>query len=240
MCARRAEAAALAALLAFAPPAAALDLTEAERAAFGAEVRALLLDEPEIVGRALSPGPSYAEEAAKDAALLDELAADLYRDPADFTEGPDDGVPLVAFLPPACGTCPDLLEELRSLVQENGAAQLIIKDYPASPQADPPAARFLTAVLDELGPAYWKEARTALAGLPDPSNLEALRRVSEVMGWPADDVLARMAAPKTEARLGRMRGLAEALGFDVFPSYVVGGTMIRGDVPPALLGRYLP
>jgi protein-disulfide isomerase len=240
MCARRAEAAALAVLLAFAPPAAALDLTEAERAAFGAEVRALLLDEPEIVGQALSPGPSYAEEAAKDAALLDELAADLYRDPADFAEGPEDGTPLVAFLPPACDSCPDLLEDLRALAQANAATRLIVKDFPASPQVDPQAARFLTAVLKDLGPAYWKEARTALSGLPDPSNPEALRRVSEVMGWPADDLIARMAAPDVEARLGRMRGLAEALGFDVFPSYVVGGTMIRGDVPPALLGRYLP
>ncbi|MFP4044676.1 MAG: hypothetical protein ACLFTP_08945 [Rhodosalinus sp.] len=240
MCVRRAEAAALAVLLAFDSPAAALDLTEAEHAAFGAEVRALLLDEPEIVGRALSPAPSYADEAAKDAALLDERAAELYRDPADFAEGPAGGTPLVAFLPPACETCPELLEELRALAQENGATRLIVKDFPDSPQADPQAARFLTAVLEELGPAYWKEARTALSGLPDPSNPEALRRVSEVMGWPAEDLLARMAAPDTEARLVRMRGLAEALGFDVFPSYVVGGTMIRGDVPPALLARYLP
>jgi protein-disulfide isomerase len=240
MCARRAEATTLAVVLAFAPPAAALDLTEAERAAFGAEVRALLLDEPGIVGRALTPAPSYAEEAAKDAALLDELAGDLYRDPADFAEGPPDGRPLVAFLQPACDSCPELLQELRVLVQENGATRLIVKDFPAFPQTDSQAARFLTAVLEELGPAYWKEARTALSGLPDPSNPEALRRVSEVMGWPADDLLARMAAPETEARLARMRGVAEALGFDVFPSYVVGGTMIRGDVPPALLTRYLP
>ena len=240
MCARRAEAAALSLVLAAASPAVALDLTEAERAAFGAEIRALLLEDPDIVGRALAPGPSYAEEAAEDAALLAELAPDLYHDPSDFAEGPPDGTPLVAFLPPACDACPDLLTELRALAEESGATRLIVKDFPAYPQDNPQLARFLTAVLEEIGPSYWKEARTALSGLPDTSDPEALRRFSQVMGWPVDDLFARMAAPETDARLARMRGLAEALGFDIFPSYVVGGTMIRGDVPPALLARYLP
>lgn len=240
MYAKRAEAAALSFVLVAASPAVALDLTEAERAAFGAEIRALLLEEPDIVGRALSPGPSYAEEAAQDAALLADLAPDLYHDPADFAEGPPDGTPLVAFLPPACDTCPELLTELRALTEDSSATRLIVKDFPVYAQDGPQAARFLTAVLEELGPSYWKEARTALSGLPDASNPLALRRLSQVMGWPADRLFARMSAPETDARLARMRGLAEALGFDVFPSYVVGGTMIRGDVPPALLARYLP
>ena len=234
--------AALALLLA-AGPAAAFepgDMTAAERAAFGAEVRALLLDEPEIVGRALAPGPSYAEEAARDSAMLDGLAGALYEDPADFTAGPEEGTALVAFLPTACDACAERLAQLRAWAEENGATRLIVKDFPASPQDDPAAAAFLTALLENAGPKAWKQARKALPDLPDPGDRVALRRLAEAMGWPADRLMARMEDAATRAVIDRRRALAGELGFDVFPSYVVGGTMIRGDVPPALLARYLP
>jgi protein-disulfide isomerase len=242
MCATRSNAA-LALLLLAAAPAAAFDpgdMTAAERAAFGAEVRALLLEEPEIVGRALAPGPSYAEEAARDSAMLDGLAGALYDDPADYTAGPEDGTPLVAFLPAACDTCAETLAQLHAIVEENGATRLIVKDFPASAQGDPAAAAFLTALLEDMGPKAWQQARKALPDLPDPGDRVALRRLAEAMGWPADRLMARMAGGATEAVLERRRALARELGFDVFPSYVVGGTMIRGDVPPALLARYLP
>ena len=116
----RAEAAALALLCITGSGAAAggLDLTPAERVAFGAEVRALLLAEPEIVGRVLAPAQAdpfegFSDEAAADTALLAELAGALVDDPADWAEGPSDGTPLVAFLSPRpvptaahfCPTC---------------------------------------------------------------------------------------------------------------------------------------
>jgi protein-disulfide isomerase len=238
MCARRAST--VVALTLAAGPAAALDLTEAERAAFRAEVRALLLEEPEIVARALSPAPSYAEEAARDTALLDRLAPKLFGDDADYREGPADGAPLVAFLPPACEGCADLIEKLRALVRENGATRLIVKDLPGGDERQRTAAAFLSALLAEAGPAAWREARVALPELPDPGDPAALRRLSQVMGWPADRVLAAMTAQRTRARLQRTSELVEALGFDVAPSYVVDGTLIRGDVPVPLLARYLP
>jgi protein-disulfide isomerase len=241
MCATRSSAA-LALLLA-AGPAAAFDpgaMTPAERAAFGAEVRALLLDEPGIVGRALSPGPNYAEEAARDAVLLDDLAGALYDDPADVTAGPEEGTPLVAFLPAACEACAGTLAQLRALAEESGTTRLIVKDFPDPAEGDARAAAFLVAVHDALGAQAWTEARAALPDLPDPGDRAALRRLAEAMGWPADRLMARMEEAATEAVLERRRALARELGFDVFPSYVVGGTMIRGDVPPALLARYLP
>ena len=241
MCATRSNAA-LALLLA-ATPAAAFDpgdMTAAERAAFGAEVRALLLEEPEIVGRALAPGPSYAEEAARDTAMLDGLAGALYDDPADYTAGPAEGTPLVAFLPAACDACAETLAHLHAIVEENGATHLIVKDFPASESDDFQATAFLVAVLEELGAKAWTQAHEALHDLPDPGDRTALRRLSGAMDWPADRLLRRMEAEATRDTLERRRALARELGFDVFPSYVVDGTMIRGDVPPELLARYLP
>jgi protein-disulfide isomerase len=216
-----------------------LDLSPEERAAFGAEVRALLLDEPQIVGRALGIGPvdpfaGYADEAARDAALLAESAAALTDDPGDWREGPADGLPLVSFLPPACDGCADLLADLRATATATGA-RLVVKDVP-EPEA---AARFLTAVHAELGPDAWIEARAALAGVLDADDPEALLRLAGARGWPVERLTDAMESRDTRARIERVRALADGLGFDLAPSYVAGGILVRGDVPPAVLARYL-
>ena len=224
-----------------APAAEAWEMTPAERAAFRAEVRALLLDEPGIVARALAPSAgAYADAAAEDAAMLERLAAPLYRDDADFAAGPPGGVPLVAFLPAACGHCDRLLAELRTLARAAPETRLVVKDVPVASRGGETAARYLTAVLRVLGPDAWREARTALSALPEPGNPEALRLFSQVMGWPADRLAGAMHTAYATGRIDRTRALVAELGFDTFPSYVVDGTMIRGDVPPALLARYLP
>lgn len=81
----------VASLVAAGGAAAQLDLTEAQRDAFGAEIRALLLDEPEIVDRALS-GPyadadPYADAVADDLSLIARHEAALFDAPADRTLG---------------------------------------------------------------------------------------------------------------------------------------------------------
>lgn len=71
-------------LAVLAGPGAAMDLTEDSRRALGDEVRALLLDEPDIVTRALSAGQPpdsasiYAEEAQDDLDLIATYADMLF------------------------------------------------------------------------------------------------------------------------------------------------------------------
>ena len=107
------------ALLACAPAlAGGLDMTDAERAAFGAEVRALLRDEPMLVGRALTPDP-YAEEKAADHALLEGLAAALF-DPARRGWGPPGAPAMVALTAPGCTACAATEPELAALAAARG------------------------------------------------------------------------------------------------------------------------
>ena len=237
----KAEAAALglACLVGTGAAAGGLDLTPAERTAFGDEVRALLLDEPDLVRGLLAPAPAdpfegFADEAAADTALLAALSDELLGDPADWAEGPADGVPLVAFLPAACPDCAALLSDLRALAARQDA-RLIVKDLP-----DPePAAAFLTAVLSEVGPEGWLLARAGIAELPDPSDPGALLRLGGALGWSTMELTPAMQGEATRDRLSRVKAQFEAFGFDVAPSYVAGGILVRGDVPPVVLERYL-
>jgi hypothetical protein len=139
----------------------------------------------------------------------------------------------VAFLPAACPDCAELLPDLRALAARQGA-RLVVKDLP-----DPKAAAFLTAVLSEVGAEGWLLAREGVAELSDPSDPEALLRLAAALGWSPEPLRATMEGEAAQARLARVQAQFEAIGFDMAPSYVAGGILVRGDVPVVVLERYL-
>ena len=73
-------------------------MTQAERAAFGVEVRALLMDEPSLAADEMA-GPNYAAEAYRDEAdadlaLLNDLSSEVL-----------EGSSIALFVSPDCPTC---------------------------------------------------------------------------------------------------------------------------------------
>ncbi len=93
-------------------------LEDAERAAFGAEIRSLLLEEPAIVGAALAQ-PNYAaqayqQEADDDLRLLATLSAQIL-----------DGADIALFIAPGCGDCAAAQSELQDITKTSGATFIL-------------------------------------------------------------------------------------------------------------------
>ena len=84
------------------------DLNAAERAAFGAEIRALLLDQPDIVARALAGPSPYADAVESDLSVIEAQAARLF----------PKGEPLAILVRRDCPDCAAALDELRALTDE--------------------------------------------------------------------------------------------------------------------------
>jgi hypothetical protein len=87
----------------------------AERAALGAEIRALLLAEPEIVTRALTPPSAFEEAVSADMERLTRLAPQLF-DPAQAGFGAADAALRIAFFTADdCADCARAEADLRTL-----------------------------------------------------------------------------------------------------------------------------
>ncbi len=85
-------------------------LTDAERLAFGTELRALLRAEPELVAAAVTP-PNYAAEAYQEKAQADlDLIASLTRQVLAGTQ-------IALFTGEDCADCANALEELNSNIR---------------------------------------------------------------------------------------------------------------------------
>ena len=110
-----------------------------------------------------------------------------------------------------------------------------MKDLPA-PE---PAGLFLTAILSEVGPEGWLLARAGLADLSDPSDPAALLRLAAALDWRCRPHRRTMTGEEAVLGSTECRCCYDRLGFDMAPSYVAGGILVRGDVPPVVLERYL-
>ncbi|MFD1508799.1 disulfide bond formation protein DsbA [Lacimonas salitolerans] len=91
-------------------------LTAAERAAFHAEIRAVLLADPNLVDRALAGPSPFADAVDSDLSAIDRHADTLF----------PDGAALAVFTSPDCTDCDRALEELAALAQELGVSFTIL------------------------------------------------------------------------------------------------------------------
>lgn len=216
-------------------------LTDGERAAFRAELRAYLLDHPEVIEEALSaPAPErkrYEEHVSDDLALLEDNAEALFHAPGDWTGGnPEGDMPLVAFIDYGCLPCARALEGLDALAADDPGLRLIVKE--TGPEGADAAARFALAVLALAGPEAYRRAQAALFAAPahDPQHLAG---IAENLGLDPARVAERMDAADTRAAIAGNRALAARLDLGPPPAYVLPRTMVRGDVPPIALARII-
>ena len=123
-------------------------LDAAGRAALGAEIRALLLAEPDIVDRALTPPTAFEEAVTADMDRLARLAPRLF-DPALAGFGPDDARLRIAFFTANdCAPCAQAEADLRALADSHDLRVTVFS-------VTDPAARNLAGMLELTeSPAY--------------------------------------------------------------------------------------
>lgn len=226
---------------AFALPAGALDLgamTEAERAAFGAAVRAYLLEHPEVLIEAVDVlnARQADAQAGADAALVAANLAAIADDGFSWVGGnPEGDVTVVEFLDYRCGVCRRTHPEVWELIAADGNIRYIVKEFPIlGPQSDLSSA-FAIATLIEAGPEAYGAMSKALMELDAAATEPTLARLAEAFELDGAAILARMADPEVERRIAETRELAIRLQINGTPTFVIGDRMVRGQVPLATM-----
>lgn len=229
-------AAPLALLLALPAAAPAFDvaaMTEAEREAFRAEVRAYLLDNPEILNEAFLVLQSRESEAqlAADRALVTDNADALFDDGHSWVGGnPEGDVTVVEFMDYRCGYCRRAHPEVEELVSSDGNIRLILKEFPILGEQSDMASRFAIATQQLHGPDAYKDVHDALIALEADVDESALARLAEALALDPAPILEHMASEQVNAVIEANYALAQTLGISGTPTFVMGEEMVRGYV----------
>lgn len=227
----------VAALVLSASPALAFDavgMTEEEREAFRAEVRAYLLENPEVLMEAISvlEERRAKAQAAGDADLVAANADALFEDENSWVGGnPEGDVTVVEFLDYRCGYCKRAHPQVAELIESDGNIRLIVKEFPILGEQSVTASRFAIAVRMLEGDAAYRQVNNALMALRGKVTEAALSQLAAEVGLDFDTVAERMESPEVTQIIAGNRALGQRLRINGTPSFVFGDRMVRGYVP---------
>ena len=221
-----------------ASPAAAFDLsqmTDGERQAFRAEVRAYLLENPEVLAEAIDVlQERQANEAAKgDEALVQANAEDIFDDGHSFVGGnPDGSLTVVEFIDYRCGYCRKAHADVAELVKSDGDIRYIVKEFPILGEQSITASRFAIAALQTLGREAYEKINAgfyeSFRGDVTPDTLLAFASDLDLDGAA---ILAKMDAPEVTKVIEQNHLLAQRMQISGTPTFVMGSQMLRGYAP---------
>lgn len=224
----------LAATCATAPAGAQQAMSESERAAFGAEVRAYLLENPEILVEmlALLEERQQAGAAADEGALIAQNAEAIFEDGYSYVGGnPEGSVTVVEFSDYQCGFCRRAHPEVQELVSSDGDIRLIVKEMPILGPGSELAARAAVAALIEAGPEAYARLNDALMSIEGPVTEASLDAALRKASLDPAAIRPHLQDDEVSRRLAETQALADALQISGTPTFVFGDRMLRGYVP---------
>ncbi len=210
------------------------EMTEEERAAFRDEVRAYLLENPEVIVEAMTVLQAREDEAAyqRDIQMLADNAEAIFNNPNDWVGGnPDGDITIVEFMDYRCKYCRQAFVETEELVKTDGNIRFVLKEFPVLGPASVMAARFAISVRMLHGDDAYKAAHDAMMVLRAEVSEESLARLAADLGHDWDALWAKMNDPAVQAVLDETYALAEMMDINGTPAFVIDQTMVRGYVP---------
>jgi protein-disulfide isomerase len=197
-------------------------------------VREYLLAHPEVleeVSAELSKRQSAAEAEKHDAAIAQHAQA-IFSSPRGVTIGNKDGdVTFVEFFDYNCGYCKRAMTDMLELMKSDAKLKVVLKEFPVLGPGSVEAAQVAVAVRmqDPTGKKYLDFHQKLLGGRGQADKARALAAAKEA-GADMAKLDKDISSPEVRATLEENYKLAEAMGMNGTPSYVIGKQVVVGAV----------
>jgi protein-disulfide isomerase len=230
-----------AATIAFAAPASAQSFSDPQREEIGKIVKEYLIKHPEVLQEAmaeLEKRQQLAETEKARSAIKNHTEA-LFNSPRQVTLGnPQGDVTFVEFFDYNCGYCKRALDDMMQLMAKDPKLKVVLKEFPVLGPNSTEAARIAVAVRmqDKSGKKYLEFHQKLLTGRGQVDKARALAVAKEI-GLDMARLDKDLKSDEIDATLSESMKLAEALGLNGTPSYVINNDVVIGAVGLATLGQ---
>jgi protein-disulfide isomerase/sulfite exporter TauE/SafE/copper chaperone CopZ len=196
--------------------------------------REYIIQHPEVLQEAIATldKRQQALDAQAHQAAIKEHAAALFGSLHQVVLGnPQGDVTVVEFFDYNCGFCKRALSDTLDLLKTDPKLRVVLKEFPVLGEGSTQAARVAVAVRmqDETGKKYLEFHQKLLGGRGAADAVRALAVAKEV-GLDMGRLEKDMASDEVKATIEESMKLAEALGVNGTPSYVVGSDVAVGAV----------
>ena len=226
---RVAQAAAPAAPAAFAAPGVS-SFSPAQRAEIEGIIKSYLTQNPDVlieVTKELEKRQA-AMQADEHKKVIVEKKATIFNAPTDFVSGnPKGNITVVEFFDYNCGWCKKAVDELGKLTAADPNVRLVFKELPIFGENSTMAAKAAMASVKQG--KYW-DFHVALMKEKQVTK-DNLFMIAAKVGLNVDKLKADMADPAYEAALKENNAIAQALGIEGTPGFIVDTKVNVGFIP---------
>jgi protein-disulfide isomerase len=231
---RIAFAAAVSFALAGGAPAVAQSFSADQREEIGKIIKDYLLTHPEVMQDVMAEldKRQQSADAEKHRAAVVENKATLFSSPHQVVLGnPQGNVTMVEFFDYNCGFCKRAMTDMLDLIKSDSNLKFVLKEFPVLGEGSVEAARVAVAarMQDANGKKYIEFHQKLLGSRGGADKMRALAVAKEV-GFDMPRLERDMGSDEVKKTIEENMKLAEALGVNGTPSYVVGEEVVIGAV----------
>lgn len=194
-------------------------------------VREYLMREPEVIYEAIQELQRRREvaETGRQKEVIVAKHDEIFGSAADPVAGnPEGDVTLVEFFDYHCGYCRSMVGGLRDLVGTDKQLRFVFKEFPVlGPDSVVAARAALAAKLQD--PEKYYDFHLALMGAKDLS-LPTIQALAKQNGLDLARLTADMESEQVKRTIEANEALAQSLGINGTPSFVIGDKLIPGAV----------
>lgn len=208
--------------------------TPEQKAAIQQLVREVLVSNPEILIEAMNALEAKQQADASKAAQA-AIAANrkaIFEDGVSYVAGnPKGDVTIVEFFDYRCGYCKQVHPSLMTLLKEDSKVRLVLKEMPVLGPESVVAARAAVAALEQDKGAKYLDFHNAMMEFRGQITEAEVLRLAGAAKLDVAKLKTDMAARKTEQILRANLALADTLGIQGTPGFVIGDRLVPGAIP---------
>src|SRR5467141_2119000 len=216
------------------PAASAQSFSDGQRGDIETIVRNYLLAHPEVLEEAMTElsKRQAAAEAEKHEASISQNADTIFNSPRGVVLGNKDGdVTFVEFFDYNCGYCKRAMADMLDLLKTDPKLKVVLKEFPVLSEGSVEAARVAVAVrMQDPGGKKYLDFHQKLLGGRGPADKARAMAAAKDAGLDVARIEKDMSSDEVKATIEENFKLADALGLNGTPSYVVGSDVVVGAV----------
>jgi protein-disulfide isomerase len=225
---------ATAALLMLALPVTAEEFSAPQKSEIERIIKEYLVSHPEVLQEAIAEldKRQAVADVEKAKAAVAGNAETLFNSTRHVVLGnPKGDVTMVEFFDYNCGFCKRAMADMFELLKDDPKLKIILKEFPVLGPGSVDAAKVAVAVRmqDKTGKKYLEFHQKLLGGRGQADKARALAVAKEV-GMDMKRIDADLASDEVKVSIEESLKLAETLGLNGTPSYIVGTDVVVGAV----------
>ncbi len=206
------------------------EFTASQRKEMGEIVREYLMANPEVLRDAFREleRKTALVRSETEKALIQSMAADIFRGPGDLVIGNRDGdVTMVEFFDYNCPYCKRSLPDVMKMIREDKNVKVVMKEFPILGKGSDFAAR--AAIASRAQGKYW-EFHLALMKKRGQANEASVIKAAKKIGLDVVKLRKDMLAPEVDAIIKRNYAIAEQLNINGTPAFIIAENIFPGAV----------